>query len=538
MSDDVSPGPSTSHFGAHRAPSNRGACPTAGRHAAAWPWPRTVLGLVLALAVAGGSWALAGALQAWAAATGALFAVLVVLLVDQRAVRAQTERLRQAEQRHQEDCRLVEQYLRSLVDLTRYYDNRLREVVAQAARGEGQVPTAAPPQPPASAGDSPWHVLEEALARSHQAACHAIVHAPQQELSQTLLYLAGGVHSLVVQAVGKVAQLEDSVDDQDALYEVFDVHHLLHRTLRRSARFAVLGGARARVLDEPVLLLHLLRNAAAEVERFAQVRIPIPELQVRFQGEVAADLIHLLAELAENATLCSSPQHNVEVRTQENNGSVLVEIVDRGTGMGPRELEYFNRVLAAPQLSDRTFLLRERQLGLLVVALLAKRYGVQVRLEHNFFRGITAQVRIPFDLLTDTLPSARDQDGTLTQAPQCGADREAVTVSAAAGPAPVPAGGSRRPTAEPQRSTAAQEAEPRPELPRRPAAQPRARAARPADAANPRQSATGHDHFLKNFFQGVARADQVPESDPQQPHPSPAPSTGFTPPTDSPSPLQ
>ncbi|MER5572354.1 sensor histidine kinase [Streptomyces massasporeus] len=397
-------------------------------------------------------------------------------------------------------------------------DKNLRLALEQLARGETP-PMPAMPSDVEAVKQDPWRELEATLRRSHMIAWQSVVGRRQAnaDLSQIFLNLAGGLFGLVVRALGIVTQREATVEDPDTMYDLLDVDSLLRRIRRHAARFAVLGGQLARAVDEPIRVLDLLRGAVAEVERYDQARIPTPKFDVQIaSGGVGPDLIHLLAELIENATKYSAPQNEVTVKASEVQAGLLVEIEDRGLGLGSSQLRYFNRLLTSPQESDLAERLAEHQTGLLVVSRLAARYKVKVELRQNIFGGTTAYVVIPKALLQR--PSPRHLSRGPNTAP---AHRPAPRPSG--GPRPTPpvtaSGTAPLPRRRPQGTAPATDGQPsrdgtKPELPRRPQ-QPLAPQPQPAPVAR-----TGTEpapnvapDFMANFTAGFER-DEATASQP------------------------
>ncbi|MDX2820617.1 ATP-binding protein [Streptomyces ipomoeae] len=397
------------------------------------------------------------------------------------------------------------------------------------------------PSPPgfsaaqANSDGNPWNETETALLQLNAEAWRAVVNGRQAELTQALVYLAGGLTLLLVRALGIVTELTKQVQDPDVLYRVFDVNNLLKRMRRSAGRLAVLGGVKARTLNQPIGLVDLLRGASGEIEKYARVRMHTSTLNVQIPGFAGPDLIHLLAELEENATLCSPPDSKVIVRATRVTAGLAVEIEDRGIGMAQGELHRYNRMLADPQESDLAEQLAQRQTGLLVVAKLARRYGIQVQLQKNLMHGTTALVVVPDKLLlwqgeAAALPQA--QPATRVAAlpgpkaasagrpgPQpTGGPRPSPPAPAPAGMAALPHRPARRTPAQHTVASAASMATPpqsaphdtRPRLPQR---TPQATAHEPAPPAAPRATpaslAPPDPAFVAKFAQGVHRAEQA-----------------------------
>jgi hypothetical protein len=130
----------------------------------------------------------------------------------------------------------------------------------------------------------------------------------------------------------------------------------------------------------------------AEVEDYNRVELlPIDE-SMSLAGQAVSDVVHLLAELVENATSFSPPGTKVQVAGQAISSGYVLEIEDRGLGMSDEELIQANERLANPPMVDFAL---SRMLGLYVVARLAQRYDIKVQLRHSWYGGITALVLLP-----------------------------------------------------------------------------------------------------------------------------------------------
>jgi hypothetical protein len=134
----------------------------------------------------------------------------------------------------------------------------------------------------------------------------------------------------------------------------------------------------------------------SEVEDYQRVELlPIDEVAVA--GHAVADVVHLLAELIENATSFSPPGTQVQIAGQQAAGGYVLEIEDRGLGMSDEELLEANQRLANPPAIDFAV---ARVLGLYVVGRLAQRHGIRVQLRHSWYGGVTALALLPSSLVT------------------------------------------------------------------------------------------------------------------------------------------
>ncbi|MGW6918924.1 sensor histidine kinase [Kitasatospora sp. NPDC054939] len=199
---------------------------------------------------------------------------------------------------------------------------------------------------------------------------------------------------LIQRQLALITDLENNEADPDQLENLFKLDHLATRMRRNGENLLVLAGEEAgRRWNTPVPLVDVLRAAASEVEQYERVELSgIPEAEV--VGGAVTDLVHLLAELLENATSFSSPQTRVLVNaTRLPDGRVLVEIHDKGIGLTAEDFAEINEKLAEPPTVDATI---SRRMGLFVVGRLSQRHDIRVQLRPSGeSAGTTSLVMIP-----------------------------------------------------------------------------------------------------------------------------------------------
>ncbi|MFF3007219.1 nitrate- and nitrite sensing domain-containing protein [Kitasatospora sp. NPDC057940] len=199
---------------------------------------------------------------------------------------------------------------------------------------------------------------------------------------------------LIQRQLALITDLENNEADPDQLENLFKLDHLATRMRRNGENLLVLAGEEAgRRWNTPVPLVDVLRAASSEVEQYERVELSgIPEVEV--VGAAVTDLVHLLAELLENATSFSSPQTRVLVNaTRLPDGRVLVEIHDKGIGLTADDFAEINEKLAEPPTVDATI---SRRMGLFVVGRLSQRHDVRVQLRPSGeSAGTTSLVMIP-----------------------------------------------------------------------------------------------------------------------------------------------
>jgi len=177
---------------------------------------------------------------------------------------------------------------------------------------------------------------------------------------------------------------------------VAELDHLASRMRRNAENLIVLSGADpSRRWRGPVPVTELVTAAADEINDQTRVEVlSLPEAPIA--GPAAADVMHLLAELIENAVTFSSPDTHALVAGQLLPAGYLLEIEDQGMGMTDDQLVDANDRLARPPEVD---LAQARLLGFFVVGHLAARHGMKVQLRHSWAGGITALVLLPADIL-------------------------------------------------------------------------------------------------------------------------------------------
>jgi signal transduction histidine kinase len=201
---------------------------------------------------------------------------------------------------------------------------------------------------------------------------------------------------LIQRQLSLISELESREADPDQLANLFKLDHLATRMRRNGENLLVLAGEEpGRRWTRPVPLVDVLRAAASEVEQYERIELTsVPAAEVT--GRVVNDLVHLLAELLENATSFSSPQTRVRVTGHSlPDGRVLIEIHDTGIGLSPEDLADINERLANPPTVDVSV---SRRMGLFVVGRLSLRHGIRIQLRPSDSGGTTALVMLPVDV--------------------------------------------------------------------------------------------------------------------------------------------
>ncbi|GAA4495516.1 hypothetical protein GCM10023191_036330 [Actinoallomurus oryzae] len=196
--------------------------------------------------------------------------------------------------------------------------------------------------------------------------------------------------SLIERQLRLIEDLEQSEQDSGRLDSLFKLDHLATRMRRNCENLLVLGGQeQARRWNKPVALVDIVRASLSEVEQYERITLRIQD-EVSVNGRVVNDLVHLVAELVENATSFSPEHTKVAVSGHLlSGGGAMLQISDSGVGMSPEELEEANWRLANPPTIDVSV---SRRMGLFVVGRLAQRHGIRVELRAALSGGLTAFV--------------------------------------------------------------------------------------------------------------------------------------------------
>ncbi|MGW2961012.1 sensor histidine kinase [Streptomyces sp. NPDC001220] len=278
-------------------------------------------------------------------------------------------------------------------------EQRLPAVITQLSQAvPGQVDTRVTPIPITTTDE----IGEVARAFDH-------VHREAVRLAAEQALLRGNINtvftnlssrnqSLVERQLALITELEGHEADPEQLANLFKLDHLATRVRRNGENLLVLGGERpTQQWDHPLPLVDVIRAAASEVEQYERIELSgVPETQIH--GRAVTDLVHLLAELLENATAFSSPRSTVRVTaTRLPDTQIMIEIHDQGIGLMSEDFALINHKLANPPTADAGVY---QHMGLFVVGRLADRHGVRVQLRPAAGEtGTTSLVMLPGTVL-------------------------------------------------------------------------------------------------------------------------------------------
>lgn len=284
---------------------------------------------------------------------------------------------------------------RAALDLA---DRRLPEVVERLRRGED-----VRSEVPELHHGSTTEIVSvgEAFSSVQRTAVEAAVgQAHMREgLNKVFVSLARRNQSLLHRQLAMLEAMEQRATDPETLEDLFGLDHLTTRMRRHSEGLIILSGSTpGRGWRVPVTVYDVVRAAVEEVEDYLRVAVSVPQGPAVI-GTVVTDVIHLIAELVENAAVFSPPHTSVRVNGQLVANGYAIEVEDRGLGIPPDNMVQLNERLTNPPEFD---LADSDRLGLFVVTQLAARHNIRVSLRSSPFGGTTAIVLLPSELMAET----------------------------------------------------------------------------------------------------------------------------------------
>jgi Nitrate and nitrite sensing/Histidine kinase-, DNA gyrase B-, and HSP90-like ATPase len=313
---------------------------------------------------------------------------------------------------------ILRRRIRKLREDARELQERLPDVVARLERGEdvdvdAEVRLVEPT--PDELGE-----LGQALNLASRSAVFTAVRQAEQHrgFERMLQRIARRTQILIGLQLKKLDELERKHEDPEVLDGLFDLDHLTARLRRYEENLVILGGGQPqRRWRKPVRLLDVLRAAQGEVQDYRRISIEVED-EPWVAERAVGPLIHILAELMENAAAFSKPPTPVEVRAALVGRGISVEIEDRGLGMEPGQYAAANAQMQSPPQLDVMAHADDVRLGLYVVARLSVGLGLQVELRPSAFGGTRVIVLLPEPLLVDRPRAVRGPAALPEEDPQ------------------------------------------------------------------------------------------------------------------------
>ncbi|MGP2440422.1 sensor histidine kinase [Streptomyces sp. JW3] len=332
-------------------------------------------------------------LTAGALSAGGLLALLLCVVLSWRITRSLSRRLTGLR--------------RATLSLA---EQRLPDVVARLERGETVDVESA--TPPLDYGRDELGQVAQAFNAAQRTAVHTAVELAdtRRGFQKVILGIARQSQNLVNMQLGKLDALERRHTDPEVLKGLYELDSVASQLRRYEENLVIISGEQPRrSWREPVALVDILRGAVGEVAEYQRVEISTDE-DVFLAPPAVADVIHLLAELIDNATAYSPAPAPVGVRAAMVARGLAVEIEDRGLGLSEEDYVSFNEQLAVEPKFDVVALAGDLRLGMFVVARLAHRHGITVTLRPSPYGGTTAIVLVPHEIVVRERPERGTED--------------------------------------------------------------------------------------------------------------------------------
>ncbi|MGW1210043.1 nitrate- and nitrite sensing domain-containing protein [Streptomyces sp. NPDC002499] len=303
-------------------------------------------------------------------------------------------------------------------------EERLPDVVARLDRGETVDADLA--TPPLDYGDDELGQVARAFNKAQRTAVHTAVELAdtRRGFQKVILGIARQSQNLVNLQLTKLDTLERRHNDPEVLKGLYELDSTASQLRRYEENLVIISGEQPRrSWREPVALIDILRSAVGEVAEYQRVEVHTDE-DVYLAPPAVADVIHLLAELIDNATVYSPAPAPVGVRAALVARGLAVEVEDRGLGMSEEEYASLNAQLGQPPQFDVVALADDLRLGMFVIARLATQHGIAVTLRPSPYGGTTAIVLLPHDIVVQEVPETPAVPGT-SDVPGVPAPREA-----------------------------------------------------------------------------------------------------------------
>ncbi|MFI9215209.1 sensor histidine kinase [Streptomyces werraensis] len=279
---------------------------------------------------------------------------------------------------------------------------RLPDVVARLERGEKVDPESA--TTPLDYGHDELGQVAQAFNTAQRTAVHTAVELAdtRRGFQKIILGIARQSQNLVNLQLSKLDALERRHTDPEVLKGLYELDSAASQLRRYEENLVIVSGERpGRTWSEPVALIDILRSAVGEVAEYQRVEVFADE-EVSLAPPAVADVIHLLAELIDNATVYSPAPSPVTVRAAMVAKGLAVEVEDRGLGMSEEDYASLNAHLAEPPQFDVVALADDLRLGMFVISQLAHRHGITVTLRPSPYGGTTAIVLVPHEVVVVT----------------------------------------------------------------------------------------------------------------------------------------
>ncbi|MFE0426154.1 ATP-binding protein, partial [Streptomyces sp. NPDC058953] len=282
----------------------------------------------------------------------------------------------------------VRRLARSADELDRLTAVTLPDVVARLRSGSSAGTALAAVEHP---GDDRLRVLLDTVVREvalSERRAAAVMGAGTKTLSR--------VQALTVSMLADLRDMQDR-HGGEVFGELLQLDHKTSQLGLSADRLSLLmGGRTGRTWNRPIGMESVLRGAVGRIPAYRRVRLHSTST-ARIAGYAAEGVMHLLAELMDNAATFSPPVDEVHVYVEERAAGLVVTVEDSGLKMAEAQLERAEEAVSG-RASDLAFLPSTR-IGLVVVGMLAVKYHMTVTYRPSSRGGTGVVVLLPPQLL-------------------------------------------------------------------------------------------------------------------------------------------
>ncbi|MEU0651770.1 ATP-binding protein [Streptomyces albogriseolus] len=204
------------------------------------------------------------------------------------------------------------------------------------------------------------------------------------------------VQAKAVQMLADLREMQER-HGEEVFGDLLKLDHSTSQLGLMTDRLALLmGGRSSRAWNKPIRMESILRGAAGRIAAYQRVRLHC-STRTAVAGFAAEGVMHLLAELMDNAANFSPPIDEVHVYVEDRSAGVVVTIEDSGLKMADAAMRRAEEAVSG-RVTDLASLQGTR-LGLAVVGRLAAKYGVSVNYRPSSRGGTGVVVLLPLHLL-------------------------------------------------------------------------------------------------------------------------------------------
>lgn len=189
---------------------------------------------------------------------------------------------------------------------------------------------------------------------------------------------------------------------QEALKDLFFLDETASQLALSADRIAwMVGGRGSRLWTRPLGMESILRGAIGKIQSYRRVKVH-NNSKLSIAGRSAEAIMHLLAEIINNAAQYSAPMDEVHVYVEERTAGIIVTVEDSGLKIPPAALPYLEDCIAGRVLDLAEF--RNHHYGLNVVGILAHRFRLTVNFRPSSRGGTGVVVLIPSEHIAQRQP--------------------------------------------------------------------------------------------------------------------------------------